>query len=354
MARAKQIVIDLRQSKLFSVSCKCLEMLENLRYRGYKVNIIAKNWDTNNTKSGLTYNPNTKTYRKGESKFLWDPSVHPKDFYENLIVPTFSNLTYIKNEKKQTSINKLISMLNNLFDPYYFSELNFIPLYAERLEKKRYFQQHVDCFSKKPNLYNLIIFVISFLSLKYFNKLKIYSDSRGFRYKLNPLLIDDKVQRFIENAKKKCKKYVLIASNWDDSKKYEQQEDRLRGILSNDLEFKSMIEYIKDLDEYAKEGKIRFVLASKKAVDWPKIIESDFLDLREFEKNGFTLSQTIYIIQEITDMTLNWPNTFCIWMTNCTGMLHLTWCDNKDTAKWARNDLHKQPVQNALRLIDVK
>ena len=354
MIRAKQIVIDLRQSKYFTVSCKCLEMLENLRYRGYKVNIIAKNWDSKKIQTGLTYDAKNKIYRKGNLKELYDPSVHPKDFFENLVVPTFSNLKYLKNKEKKTFLYKLITTLNILFDPYYFSDLNFIPLYAERIEKKRYFQQHLDCFSKMPNLYNLIVLIISFLSLKCFNKLKIYPASRGFRYKLNPLLMDDKVKKFIENAKKKCKKYVLISANWDDSKKYEQKEDRLRGVLSNELEFKSMIQYVKDLDEYAKEGKLRFVLASKKAVDWPKIIESDFLDLREFEKNGFTLSQTIYIIQEITNMSLNWPSTFCIWITHCSDILHLTWCDNKDTSKWARNDLNKQPVQNALNLIGVK
>ena len=41
-------------------------------------------------------------------------------------------------------------------------------------------------------------------------------------------------------------------------------------------------------------------------------------------------------------------------MTNCSGILHLTWCDNKDTARWTRNNLHLEPVEKALRLIDVK
>ena len=310
MSKGKKIIIDLRQSKLFSVSCKCLEMLENLRYRGYKVNLIGKNWDDGRAKSGVTFDPKKKKFNKGESEFLWDPSIHPKDFYENLVVPTFNNVNYLLKTRKQTKLNKLLTLFRNLFDPYYFSELNFVPFHAEDIEKERYFQQHVDCFSRKPNLYNLAVFFVSFLNLKFFNKWKLYSDSRGFRYKLNPILLDNNVQSFIAEAKKKCKKYVLISANWDDNKIYEKQEDRLRGIFSNDMEFKSMVEYIKDLDKYAKDGKIRFVLASKKAVDWPNIIESDFLDLREFERHGFSLSQTIYIIQEITSMTLNWPNTF--------------------------------------------
>ena len=134
---------------------------------------------------------------------------------------------------------------------------------------------------------------------------------------------------------------------------YEKQDDRLRGILYEDIEFMSMVRFVKDLDRYAKQGKIKFVLASKKAADWSNILESNYLDLREFEKQGFTLSQSIYILQEITNMTINWPSTFSIWMTNCAGMLHLTWRDNKDTAKWCRNNLHKESVEHALKLIGV-
>ena len=159
---------------------------------------------------------------------------------------------------------------------------------------------------------------------------------------------------YIEKAKQCCEKYVVISANWDDSKLYEKLDDRLRGVLYEEIEFMSMVRFVKDLDQYAKKGKIKFILASKKAVDWPNIIESDFLDLRDFEKHGFTLSQSIYILQEIASMTINWPSTFNIWITNCAGILHLTWRDNKDTAKWARNNFHKQPVERALRLIGVE
>ena len=86
---------------------------------------------------------------------------------------------------------------------------------------------------------------------------------------------------------------------------------------------------------------------------WEKFLKSDYLDLRNFEELGFTLSQCIYAIQEIVSCTINWPSTFSVWITNCSGIMHLSWYDNKDTAKWARNNLHKQPVDKLLTRLSV-
>ena len=68
----------------------------------------------------------------------------------------------------------------------------------------------------------------------------------------------------------------------------------------------------------------KFVLASKKAVDWEVFLKSKFVDLRNFEELGFSLSQSIYIAQEICDVSINWPSTYTIWISNCENMLHLT------------------------------
>jgi len=38
------------------------------------------------------------------------------------------------------------------------------------------------------------------------------------------------------------------------------------------------------------------------------------VDLRNFEEKGLTFSQSLYIIQEITELTINWPSTFSIWI----------------------------------------
>ena len=102
-----------------------------------------------------------------------------------------------------------------------------------------------------------------------------------------------------------------------------------------------------------ENGKIKFLLTSKKAVDWESYLKSDFLDLRDFEKHGFCLSQSIYIAQELASATINWPSTYTIWISNCSEIEHLTWMDDRDTAPWARNTLHKQPVQALLKRIGV-
>ena len=40
-------------------------------------------------------------------------------------------------------------------------------------------------------------------------------------------------------------------------------------------------------------------------------------------------------------------------MTNIEGPLHLTWGDKEDSARWTWNNLNNEPVEKALKLIDV-
>ena len=66
------------------------------------------------------------------------------------------------------------------------------------------------------------------------------------------------------------------------------------------------------------------------------------------------MSQSIFIAQELCDATINWPSTYGIWITNCINKVHLTWHDNKDTAKWARNDLHLKPPEELLKTLELE
>ena len=158
--------------------------------------------------------------------------------------------------------------------------------------------------------------------------LKVNSLSKGFRYKISPKLLSRDLIGFINDAKSKKVKYILISVSWDQKMKFEVKKDRLRGgpffKLGHENSFNHLLNYVKELDEFAtKTNKIKFVLASKKAVDWEKFLKSDYLDLRNFEELGFTLSQCIYAIQEIVSCTINWPSTFSVWITNCSGIMHL-------------------------------
>ena len=249
-------------------------------------------------------------------------------------------------------IDKIKRILNE-FNPLYFSEIHFISIYANKFEIKQYIQQHFDMMMRKITIKSVFVYLSSVFSIKFILKTKLYPRSRGLRYKLNSEIYTTKVKDFIRAAKIQNNKYVLISSNWDDELSIEPRPHLRRGINYEPIEFNSMVKYVKDLDKYAQEGKIKFVLASKKAVDWSKIIKSPYLDLRNFEEYNFTLSQTIYILQEITSMTINWASTFSTWMTTIDGPLHLTWGDKKDAAKWTWNNLNNEPVEKALKLIDV-
>ena len=349
----KQVTVDLRSSRLLGPSCKCLELFEDLRYRGYKINLIAQDWGSISVQ-GLVYDKKNSRYIPGNSQFLVDPLTHPRDFYENLVVPSFDNLNYISNLKKSPRILRPFLQFATLFTPHYFSHVDFVSCYMEPLERVRYHQQKVDHLYECPTLKQFANYFFFLIQFKFFSKFKIHPASKGFRYKLSSELLDDRVRDYIRKAKQSRTKYVLISANWDDSKTFEKLDDRLRGVMYEETEFLSMVNYVRELDQYAQQGKIKFILASKKAADWPNIIKSEYLDLRDFEKYGFTLSQSIYILQELVSITINWPSTFCIWISNCSGILHLTWRDNKDTAQWARNNLHKEPVQSALKLIGVE
>ncbi len=175
----------------------------------------------------------------------------------------------------------------------------------------------------------------------------------GFRYKLSKESYTKSVLDFIKKHQKVKKKYILISILWDEKKVFEKQDDRLRGgPLFSEEEWLKLLKYIRELDNYALEtGKIGFILASKKAVDWSHYLRSDFIDLRNFEELGFSLSQSIYVIQELASATLNWPSTFSTWITNCIDITHLTWMSNKDTSKWSRNNLHQKPPKELLKLI---
>ncbi len=74
--------------------------------------------------------------------------------------------------------------------------------------------------------------------------------------------------------------------------------------------------------------------------------------MHKFEKYGFSLSQMIYICQELSVATINWPSTFSIWIKPCRDIIHLTWNDNKDTARWTRNTLHLQSPQTLIDLLN--
>ena len=351
----KKIIIDLRTSGHFGVSCKCFELLESFKQDGKKVELIMNNWGHINTARGLTFNSVVNSYDKGSSKYLWDPKVHPTDTYENLIVPSFNNINLIS-QANFSLLEKIRIFIPPFLSPNRFVYYDFTTKFMETSEfNKSLKQKKKELFLDHPNIKHLIRYLLFIFYVKIFRYFKINVKSLGFRFQLSSSMFNDNVKNFIYKHKNNKIKYILLSVTWDEKMKFEVQNDRVRGgPVPNDTEFNNLLDYVKKLDDFAlKTKKIKFILASKKAVDWDKFIKSEFLDMRNFEELGFTLSQTIFILQELSDVTLNWPSTFSIWITNCKNIIHLTWHDNKDTAKWTRNELHKQPINILLNKLNL-
>ena len=57
----KTITIDLRTSGFFGPSCKFVELLTDYQKKGYKINLIAKDWSVFGQK-GLTFNKDKKQF----------------------------------------------------------------------------------------------------------------------------------------------------------------------------------------------------------------------------------------------------------------------------------------------------
>ena len=325
-------------------------MLEFLKSADYKVDLLMNNWTNMDRPRGLTFNVEKKSYIKGSSSNLWDNKIHPKDIYENLVLSTFDNINLITEDKY--SLKQKIRIFIPPFLSYHrFVYYDFVTRFMPLVEYKKYLKQKKkELFLNQPTLKHLIRYVLFVVYTIIFRHFKIKVKSLGFRFKLSIPMHNDLVKNFINKHKNNRITYILISVTWDEQMKFEVLSDRLRGgPFQNESEWNRLKNYVKQLDDFAlKTNKIKFILASKKAVDWENYIQSEFLDLRTFEELGFTLSQTIFIIQELSDVTLNWPSAFTNWITNCKNIIHLTWHDNKDTAEWARNDLHEQPVKHLL------
>ena len=351
----KKIIIDLRTAGHFGVSCKCFEILEFIKRSKFKVDLIMNNWGNMKSVSGLTFDSEKKSYNKGSSQFLWDPLLHPKDFYENLIKSSFDNINLIS-EDKFSLMQKIRIFIPPFLSPYRFVYYDFVTRFMNKKEFNKYLKQkQKEIFLDHKSLKNFLRYILFIIYIKIFRHLKIKVESFGFRYQLSSSTFNDNVKNFIKQHKDNKIKYILLSVTWDEEMKFEVQKDRIRGgPFPNDFEFNNLKQYVKKLDNYAlSTNKIKFILASKKAVDWNKYIKSEFLDLRNFEELGFSLSQAIFILQELSDVTLNWPSTFSIWMTNCKDIIHLTWHDDKDTAQWSRNNLHKEPVDKLLNKLNL-
>jgi len=336
--------------------------MESYLRQGYCIEIWKKDWGAGKSHEGTRYDKKRKCYSKSSGAYLFDPKTHPEDFFTNLVLSTFKNITYIDKGDERYNSNWFFRLKRDfyfLFRSNYISFPVALCLLSNRETKHRYYKQKLyENFLIHPTKKNFLNHILFILRTKVFINLKVKPKKFfGIKYKLSKNLNTNKLNQFIYNAGRK--KYILISVLWDENKKFEVMDDRLKGgpiyTDHHNNNFDNLINYVKKLDSILLKRKdYKFLLASKKAVDWENIIESDFLDLRTFEEFGFCLSQMIFICQELSVATINWPSTFSIWITPCRDIIHLTWNDNKDSARISWNKLHLEEPETLMELLDNK
>ena len=77
-------------------------MIAAYQNENYEISIIKKNWKKLNFK-GVKYNNEEKKYSKSTGNYIWDPGIHPDDYFENLVFSSFD----LKFEKKMILIKKI-------------------------------------------------------------------------------------------------------------------------------------------------------------------------------------------------------------------------------------------------------
>ena len=117
----KRLVFDQRTTTLLGPSSKLFESLKDIQDRGYKVDLILKDWSLE-----------LKT--KSNKPLLWDPNLHPKDIILNLIKPTFNNIRFV--EKENSYKEKLRILVPPFFNRYRFVHYDFVSQFLDRTSIK--------------------------------------------------------------------------------------------------------------------------------------------------------------------------------------------------------------------------
>ena len=311
----KRITIDTRFTRLLGPQCKSAELIAGMVKSGYFVTLIISDQDG--------YAPTS-----GGKIFTWNKS-HPYSYFFDLIQPTFQHSLRIVQKRKLNYFSKFLLLLSACFRKRYIVHYDYAwgglsPLVFEdfvtRWRSESYYGKRL---SER---------VGSFLALRYIEmKPWLAKELRfsPFNYSSSG---NDFLKNDISQFKNKFEMVVLLSPTWDDDGLFEPMIERRRGVDYNLNEFEKMISFVRDLLEYYGES-IGFILASKKAVDWEKILPSEqTFDLRYFEKLNITIGEAIYFSTHFSDITINWPSTYCIWATSQDNKVHCVFGGLRDVA----------------------
>lgn len=226
----------------------------------YKVYVHTGGWGQPNRSDYNPTNPKSAGFRpeKPKGARLYNPNTEPIDYYMNLLVPTLGIEFRDEQSNVQTTGWKndiVYDLIVNAKTPHMFQNKEKVSKIKHKISK---------------NLKN-----------------KSYYDMEKILRK---------------------KKNIILCSVWDEKNTYELWANRKKGLFINsegydNVTYKTegmwedIINVTKKIDKFCVENNdCRIVLFSKKAQNWPDILKSNYLDLRNFEDYNLSLAQVLHLL----------------------------------------------------------
>ena len=148
----KKITIDLSASPLLGTAAKSLWILKGYLKDGFEIDIVAKNWAQDIPVSGMVFDGKENSYNKPSWTQLWDPKLHPKDFFENLVIPSFEKINYQQPNLNNSLLDKLKFAINTLFSPRFITNHDFVMMFMGKKLLKTYRKQKISDICNIKNI----------------------------------------------------------------------------------------------------------------------------------------------------------------------------------------------------------
>ena len=160
-----KIIIDLSTSSIFANASKFVELIAAYQNENYEISIIKKNWKKLNFK-GVKYNNEEKKYSKSTGNYIWDPGIHPDDYFENLVFSSFD----LKFEKELSFIKKKFFL--NLKE-IIFRIIHVYRYVQQKEERKMITDYYYKSLKENLSIKNFISYVIKIIEFKLCKHIKI-------------------------------------------------------------------------------------------------------------------------------------------------------------------------------------
>jgi hypothetical protein len=277
--------------------------------QGHQVYILTQNWGQPSRSDYDACNPEKAGWRpdKPIGAKLFNPNKEPIDYYVNILQPSIGcHFFDLASNRGTISLDEL---------------------------KRQAFDKILE-INGPSKLYRDHNFAIS-------------KEVSQFTYKITEELRNDAFNKIKDELSKT--KNIVLCSTWDEKNIYERYPNRARGPFmgytssetdsrgkpspaddctkfKTEKTWSSMINCVKAIDNFCKKNAdYRIVLCSKKAQDWPFFLESDFYDLRYFEKKGLSMSQFLQVLTETCQCTMSYLSTIQVLLNYSSSMNHIIW-----------------------------